>query len=188
MDLFLLELDNKWNRALTNNKVKSFHFDLILLVICFTNCTTWCPMKCSMILNYIFNTGTGHILGHPVQIIFSGVPSANRTKLVISHLTNVTQSQVGNYTCLVNNQSGENGSKTIQLEVKGSLNVKISNLNVWQCNCCISDECNCKIRNIQTSNTSKYDGFVPLFSDVSQVDSVRFTMLVKNFDPHQFHW
>ena len=58
----------------------------------------------------------------------------NRTKTWVAKLANVTEEQVmmmimmmmmitgkqdGNYTCLVKNQSGENGSKTIEMEIKG---------------------------------------------------------------------
>lgn len=44
----------------------------------------------------------------------------NLTKLFSSHLDNVTDSNAGNFTCLVKNQSGENGSKTIEIEIKGN--------------------------------------------------------------------
>ena len=43
----------------------------------------------------------------------------NRTKTFWTQLDNVTKEQNGNYTCLVKNQSGENGSRTIELEMKG---------------------------------------------------------------------
>ena len=50
--------------------------------------------------------------GHSAGVI-------NRTKIFWTQLDNVTGEQNGNYTCLVKNQSGENGSKTIELEMKG---------------------------------------------------------------------
>ena len=43
----------------------------------------------------------------------------NRTKTLGTQLINVTREHNGNYTCLVKNQSGENGSRTIELEMKG---------------------------------------------------------------------
>ena len=43
----------------------------------------------------------------------------NMTKTLRTQLENVTRKQNGNYTCLVKNQSGENGSRTIELEMRG---------------------------------------------------------------------
>lgn len=50
----------------------------------------------------------------------------NRTKTLGTQLINVTRKQNGNYTCLVKNQSGENGSRTIELEMKGETLIPIS--------------------------------------------------------------
>ena len=50
--------------------------------------------------------------GHSAGVI-------NRTKTLWTQLDTVTKEQNGNYTCLVKNQSGENGSRTIELEMKG---------------------------------------------------------------------
>ena len=43
------------------------------------------------------------------------------TKSLNHSINNISQEDSGNYTytCLVKNQSGENGSKTIELDVKG---------------------------------------------------------------------
>ena len=62
------------------------------------------------------------------------------TKSLNHSINNISQEDSGNYTytCLVKNQSGENGSKTIELDVKG-----INILNEMQgAKICIKMICN----------------------------------------------
>ena len=51
----------------------------------------------------------------------------NGKKFWVGTLTNVTKSDSGNYTCLVKNHSGENGSNTIDLLVDGKLEREVIN-------------------------------------------------------------
>ena len=49
----------------------------------------------------------------------------NGKKFWVGTLTNVTESDSGNYTCLVKNHSGENGSNTINLLVDGEFGLSL---------------------------------------------------------------
>ena len=42
-------------------------------------------------------------------------------KTWVSHLASVSGEDSGNYTCLVTNASGENGSKTVEVVVQGKV-------------------------------------------------------------------
>ena len=109
----------------------------------------------------------------------------NRTKTLGTQLINVTREQNGNYTCLVKNQSGENGSRTIELEMKGETVSPISKpcVNILT----MPDVCDCQLRPVELVTVSGLDSECQSIN-VSREANITFTMTAKNFDRKQFHW
>ena len=78
----------------------------------------------------------------------------------------MTQKDSGNYTCLVENHSGENGSNWVQLDVQ--------------------DICPCQIGHVDMATND--DGSVEINTTVSHHEDIVFTILSRNFDKKQFYW
>ncbi len=112
----------------------------------------------------------------------------NRTKTFWTQLDNVMREQNGNYTCLVKNQSGENGSRTIELEMKGeTFTPKSVNATLMVFTAHSTDECDCQLRSVELVTASGSHSECPTIN-VSRDANITFTMTTKNFDRKQFHW
>ena len=74
-------------------------------------------------------------------------------------------------TCLVKNQSGENGSSTVSLDVQ--------------------DDCNCSIRHVNITTESESSECFEIIANVTQdknQDPIIFTLLTNSYDQEQFYW
>ena len=112
-------------------------------------------------------TQKGHNTSRSVQRQLLTIFRTNLTKSWYATILNVTEKDSGNYTCLVENHSGENGSNWVRLDVQNN--------------------CDCQIQPVEMA-TYNEDGSVDINTTVSQDNEIIFPILTRNFDQRQFHW
>ena len=118
-----------------------------------------------------------------LPLYLSNYRKENKNKTWVSRLYTVGSNHSANYTCLVINASGENGSNTVEVEVKGNKEGLTGRVNLLPL--CL-DECVCMIGHLKMTPMNTSGNCLRISSNVS--DDITFSMVTQNFDPDKFGW